>query len=263
MEGKRAIITLMRGSIGDYRKWQDNIIVLRNKSIDANLKNKCDFIIFHEGNLNEEHKALILQKSLIYSPIKFVEVSDYKTLDIEFRKRLMDRSVYESGYASMCRFWFSTFIDYLSDYDYVIRIDDDCIVDTNVDQVFEKLKDKYIVSPQFSEETHRFGLVEFIKDFLSETNINLANEDMGESFIGPYTNYCGFNLSKIRGNSIIMDYIKAVRDSQNIYTKNWQDVSLWGSVMRFFLLDTDYEEMKNVSYFHLSHLSYPNGIRKR
>ena len=41
-------------------------------------------------NLNEEHKALIVQKSLIYSPIKFVEVSDYKTLDIEFRKRLME-----------------------------------------------------------------------------------------------------------------------------------------------------------------------------
>jgi hypothetical protein len=263
VNGKKAIITLMRGNPGDYRRWQDNTIVLRNKSVDINLKNKCDFIIFHEGNLTKEHQSYVVQRSLISSPIKFVEVPDYKTLDIEFRKRLIDRGVYESGYASMCKFWFTTFIEHLSEYDYVIRIDDDCIVDTNVDQVFDELVDRYIVAPQMSEESHRIGLIEFINEFLQNNNIELDDANFGESFKGPYTNYCGFNLDKIRNNPIIMDYIKQVKDSEYIYTKNWQDVSLWGSVMRCFLNEDDYKELKGVSYFHLSHLNYPNGKRKK
>lgn len=264
MKNRKAIITLMRGTIGDnYQRWQDNIIALRNKSIDVNLKDKCDFIIFHEGNLIEEHQKFIVQKSLIIPRIKFVEIKDFKTIDKKIHSRLEDKGTYNSGYASMCKFWFSSFINYLDDYDYVIRIDDDCIVDSNVDQVFEELESKYIVAPQFSEETHRKGLVDFIQHFLMENNLVIENGDLGESFNGPYTNYCGYNLSKIRNNPIIMNYIQQINDSENIYINSWQDVSLWGSIMKCFLTEDDYKELKNVSYFHLSHLNYPNGRRKK
>ena len=129
--GKIAIATLIKGDIGISNNWQNNSVIIRNKSIHKNFFGNCDLIIFHEGNVSEEYKERIIQQSNVKFPIKFIEVSNFKPSMDEIEKMkysLIDRNPVETGYSSMCKFWSYGFLKYMDEYDMVVRIDDDCIV---------------------------------------------------------------------------------------------------------------------------------------
>jgi len=250
---KVAIATLLKGIGTSFAQWKETLVIIRNKSIIKNFKGKCDLIFFHEGNLHEEYMAKI--KSSVNFNIKFIEVPNFRLSESELsilKPDILDMGNVRTGYSSMCKFWAYLFIDYLSEYDYVIRLDDDCIVLNNMDKLIENLEKSYLCFPALGQEDLRHGLEDFMKMYFDKPVIEETRIDL------PYTNFCGFNLNKIRRDKRILNFFREIENNQFIHKYAWTDTLLWGIIMKYLLKKEDWEEMKEIKYIHLSHLMYVN-----
>ena len=250
---KVAIATLLKGIGTSFAQWKETLVIIRNKSIIKNFKGKCDLIFFHEGNLHEEYMAKI--KSSVNFNIKFIEVPNFRLSESELsilKPDILDMGNVRTGYSSMCKFWAYLFIDYLSEYDYVIRLDDDCIVLNNMDKLIENLEKSYLCFRSLGKEDLRHGLEDFMKMYFDKPVIEETRIDL------PYTNFCGFNLNKIRRDKRILNFFREIENNQFIHKYAWTDTLLWGIIMKYLLKKEDWEEMKEIKYIHLSHLMYVN-----
>ena len=250
---KVAIATLLKGIGTSFAQWKETLVIIRNKSIIKNFKGKCDLIFFHEGNLHEEYMAKI--KSSVNFNIKFIEVPNFRLSESELsilKPDILDMGNVRTGYSSMCKFWAYLFIDYLSEYDYVIRLDDDCIVLNNMDKLIENLEKSYLCFPALGQEDLRHDLEDFMKMYFDKPVIEETRIDL------PYTNFCGFNLNKIRRDKRILNFFREIENNQFIHKYAWTDTLLWGIIMKYLLKKEDWEEMKEIKYIHLSHLMYVN-----
>jgi hypothetical protein len=263
---RKAIATLIRTSEPGGNQWFNRIVYVRNESIKRNLKvdsNNVDFIFFHEIGFREEDKKDLLRdlrSREIHNKVKFIEVGDFKPTTEKFnsiKNDLIDENIIHTGYSSMCRFWSYGFMKYLDEYDYVIRIDDDCIALSDVNLIFDELETRYISFPYLSGENFRPNLKEFIKSYFTKTYPDREFEE-SERIRVPYTNYCGFNLNLIKQNEIIMNFFKLIEQRDYIYKYTWQDTQLWGLIIKYMLTLDDWSENKKVKYIHMSHLSYVN-----
>lgn len=122
-----------------------------------NKKYNHPVIILHEGDYDDSGKEEILKGvRLNYRHlIKFTEIAkeDFSVPDHIDRKRL-DQIVEiqpvpywrNVKYRSMCYFWVKNFFKYTEGYDYVMRIDDDSIIEEPVNEdFFEIMKSKDLV----------------------------------------------------------------------------------------------------------------------
>jgi len=262
---KKAIVTLAKNNKGVDHNWEHNFIILRNKSISRYLKDEeIDFVIFHESDFTNEYKKFIKNSSpvSIQQNIKFVEIPDFKPTEEEFyylEKRATDPRIIISGYSSMCKFWSYGFLEYTKEYDKIIRIDDDCIVLSEIDIIFEKLKKKLLVFPYLSGEDCRKNQMEYINKFFLEIHpIKNYRPIIDKRIESPYTNFCGFNLEKIRKNKHFFYFFKWLEENNLVYLYSWQDAGLWGILMKHMLDKKDWEEYNDTKYIHLSHLSFVN-----
>ena len=123
-----AIVALVRG-YEDKNKYKD--LFLRNESIyrhiSSKLSEKIDFILFHEGNISSSHQKYIQENSK--DKFTFVDVSQDFNFDYELLNNLKDIERFNSGYRLMCRFNFYGIWKYLENYDYVMRVDEDVIIE--------------------------------------------------------------------------------------------------------------------------------------
>ena len=246
-----AVTVLTRGynNINDY-----NMLIKRNISIDHNLNDKSTHVlIFHEGNINKEHQAYIRSKSnnlnIIFICIKEHAFKD----DKKHIKHYEPSAGFGLNYRHMCSFWFVDFWNYVKDYNKIIRIDEDCEIMFNIDNIFEKLNNKVSIFGSWSEDveyvTH--NLNKFTLEFIcTNTTLNNGKEHLPN---GPYTNVIGLNLNTLRTNGILHKYIKNISDSNNIYIYRWGDLPLWGEVLYYFYNENDYLLDDTISYFHSSH----------
>ena len=86
-------------------------------------------ILFHEGNISDKDQNYIINNT--NGQIYFVDVHEvfniYPGID---------------GYKIMCKFQMYYLWDYVSDYDYVIRIDEDIFIEKFDNEIIEKMKNK-------------------------------------------------------------------------------------------------------------------------
>ena len=152
----------------------------------------------------------------------------------------------------MCSFWFVDFWNFVTNYEQVIRIDEDCIIDFRCEDIFNLL-DENTVSVYGGElEDQEFvtvGLNEFTLNFLkTEKQIGAPRNP-----IGPYTNVIAFNLRELRNNSLLLNYIDRVRDSNRIYSHRWGDLPLWGEALHYFFPENSHYSSEMIQYYHGSH----------
>lgn len=252
---KLAIATLIKNPGDSFTNWEHTLVIVRNQSIAKNFRGFCDLILFHEGDISEEYKDKIRYRSAINLNIKFIEVPDFKITDSEIQKlkpQILDIGNVRTGYSSMCKFWSYRFLNYLIEYDYVIRIDDDCIVLNDIQPVIDDLETKYLSFPNAGNEDFRHGLENFIKSHFDKSSVDV------EKILVPYTNFCGFNLNKIRKNKNIIDFFNEVENNQFIHKYAWNDTIIWGIVMKYIIGEENWSEHKKIKYIHLSHLNYVN-----
>lgn len=243
---RRAIVTLSRG--WNPIQFYSNLII-RNKFIEENLNNPCDLIIFHEGDITKNDQYYLQSKTIL--PLKFTTIYKFKEvlgIEVDLNNPWADAW----SYKHMCNFWFSVFLSYLDNYDLIIRIDDDCIVRSNLDEVFESLVNKTCVYAKWVEDEENVtrGLNQFT---LENTEADLAPRTPS----GPYTNFVGFNLIDIRNNHPLLNYLNKVTASNNIFIHRWGDAPLWGEALHYFVNKSKHELVK-VKYYHGSHNEFVN-----
>ena len=231
---KRCIAVLARGSPhGDF--------ALLNRRQHALSKlpwtEGWDHIVFHEGNISENECGL---------SVRYVDVSPTFR---KFQGNMPQSSIcsqacllqYPIGYRSMCLFWFDDFLDYISDYDEILRIDDDCCLDEGVsepnltaDVFFASGKTQGRDAREFTE-----GLEALFSRLDPTVNFSSCEH--------PYTNVMWVN---VRWAQATRGLKSAVLQSNCIQINRWGDLPLWGYFLK--MLGVPIIKLP-VSYHHGSH----------
>ena len=261
---KNCIAALTRGYIdlNDYE-----VLIRRNISIYENIyknsENEYDIILFHEGNITLEHQSFIQlrTKSL---PIIFIDVSkefdkyhlNLNNMKGKYSKTTPINSGATFGYKCMCRFWAYGFINYTKNYNYVIRIDEDCIIYNFPNDICKNLKSKNIyfytglLLHNFDDGDCKYGIEEFTKEFVNDNNINLPI-DFG---CVPYTNFCIIDVEYFNDCELFINWKKAIENEGGIFISRWGDANLWGIYLYLSgIINTNFIEDKNIKYFHGTH----------
>lgn len=264
---KSVVIAGLTRGYENVEKYQD--LIARNKSISKCCNSKFDNILFHEGNISVAHQEYI-QSFTPDLKIKFVNLktahprTGFNNCKNKINNDLCPpttrSSKFRLGYKHMCHFWFIDFFDYVTDYQYLIRIDEDCFLhrfDNDILELMEK-KNQVFISPYFRKfdvQDVTLGMTELLKKFAIDNNIELKNklEEIQESVKCPYTNCMVIDCEYFRNNHTFRKFQKKVDESSCIYSNRWGDLPLWGLVLWYFEDADRYEELTNISYFHRSH----------
>ena len=127
-------------------------------------------LIFHEGNIPEEHQQYINSKSPeVYN---FIDVSEDFKYDKSIISEVPDIERFNIGYRLMCRFNFFHIWKYVNKYDFLIRIDEDVIVKKFSKSLLDNLNNNFIFgTADLSSESHEYtniSLPEELKKFLTQ-----------------------------------------------------------------------------------------------
>jgi hypothetical protein len=211
---KNAIVCLARGhsNVNLYNNLlfrNDKIYELINKKVD----NKYPLIIFHEGNIIQSHQEYI--KSFGNNQnIIFIDISD----------------VWIGGYHGMCRFYSYDIWNYCREFDYILRIDDDCFLSIVESDPFDYIQDKVFLKSASWPESHipTNSTLPFIIE-------NITGISHKEFYIHnfPYTNVCLSSVSFWLNSEINLILEKISKDPKQI-TNRWGDLPILGSLLNIF-----------------------------
>jgi hypothetical protein len=256
---RKAIVVLTRGykDVNSYAS-----LMKRNTCISKSLKDKTmDILIFHEGNILANHQDVIKTTTTELN-IKFINVKEKNRAFLKDKEKIKmypRTNDFGIGYRHMCSFWFVDFWNYMDEYDAILRIDEDCFIDFDVEQIFQQMEkeNKIALYGNWSldhdfvtKELNKFTSL-FFKKF-----VNKRIFPRGPS--GPYTNVIALNLRELSKNKLLKKYIEYVSNSNAIYIYRWGDLTLWGEVLTYFYETKDYANLNNIIYYHESHNSQVN-----
>jgi len=255
---KNAVVILTRG-YNDIKKYFS--LIQRNKSINKNLNDKStDILIFNEGNITTRQQDYIKQHTPELN-IKFINVKDKAFLKINERFDFYDRTkrdIWNYGYRHMCHFWFLDFLHFCDEYEYILRIDEDCFVDFNIDEIFKIIPSKVLIAGAIDKDNEEVthGLNNFTLNFFKKYGIKKSSKNPS----GPYTNVFALNLMRIRKNNFLKKYMDEIDKSNNIYIYRWGDLPLWGEVVEYFYDKKDFLLYNKINYYHGSLNTYVNNL---
>lgn len=273
---KKGVIAALIRSFPQTKQY-DRTIIRRNKAISQYLywaptvTSSVDIVIFHEGNLSPAHQQYI-QDATPELPIKFVDVGEvfreYKDVDVPIcPKNKMVSMMFGPGYYSMCFFWFLRFDRYLTNYDWMLRLDDDCILVKNVQFHVKEMPNTvhfasslWVNLAEGTSDAIRpkdeggvvVGMRNLTIQFAQEQNLF---QDI-HSWHAPYTNAMYIDLRWLRNHSVIQKYRQRVEESQCIYSNRWGDLPLWGAAI---YLSKEPRYHLRLPYFHGTHNTLVNG----
>ena len=235
---KVAIVALTRGYEGDLDKYED--LINRNKSIYEYINSKIAFpfemILFHEGNIPLNDQKFIQKKS--QSEITFVNVES-----------IFKKYINVDGYTIMCKFQMYYIWDYVKNYDYIIRIDEDIIIKNfnlkSIDKMHRKNIDFYF--SKLIYESHvptNDTLPLYLMKLFNAKNTKFYNH------LFPYTN---FYISKVKiwREETINNKLKNLAENNIQIINRWGDLPVIGSFINQF--DIKSKRLYRLIYFHSSH----------
>jgi len=249
-ENKNAIVCLTRGytKLDDYEN-----LINRNISISKHFNKEDDIIIFNEGNIPIEHQTYIQNKTpdikLIFTTIQFY--NNTKQNDICLPTTLSNS--FSLGYKNMCYFWSIDFLEYLKHYNYIIRIDEDCIInkiDKNIIESYKKnnimFSSAYFQGPDEKDVT--IGMEQLFNNYLNNNNLTKIND-----LKCPYTNFMIINIPFFKNNIHVQNILEEIKNSNCIFSNRWGDLPIWGYILSYLIDKKYYIEDKQISYIHGSH----------
>lgn len=267
---KNAIVTLTRGydTLDKYES-----LIQRNNSISetVNLSNNVQFenIIFHEGNISKAHQDYIQSKTKL--SLKFIDVKssgNYSAFDDKKNQINLElcpptelSNRFELGYKHMCHFWAIDLLEYLSDYKYIVRIDEDVIVKSFHPSLMETIISNEIkfavpyVCPFLDHPDVIVGLEKLFNRFCVENE--LIPKTKFENVYAPNTNFMILDLEYFRKHDLVQRFLKDVDESHGIYSNRWGDATTWGIIV-CIIMDEPFYVLDMVEYFHGSHGHHVN-----
>jgi len=251
------IAVLTRGyvNIEEYE-----MLIKRNACISKHLDDKSvDILIFHEGNITEEHQKYIQSKTPELL-LQFINISisgnAFKPEKANIQRDTPGHEAFKLGYRHMCSFWFVDFWHFVEKYDRLLRIDEDCYMNSNIDRILKNDGSHLFISGKtvFDDTFVTVGLNQFSMDFInnnkSDYNFKSFNRK-GPS--GPYTNLMFIQLNKVRENIFFKRYVDAIDKSEMIYKRRWGDLPLWGEAIYYIFGEETMKLDRSILYYHLSH----------
>ena len=225
-------------------------LIKRNKYIKKNITSKIncpyELLIFHEGNIPEEHQQYINSKSPeVYN---FIDVSEDFKYDKSIISEVPDLERFNIGYRLMCRFNFFHIWKYVNKYDFLIRIDEDVIVKKFSKSLLDNLNNNFIFgTADLSSESHEYtniSLPEELKKIFDSTNTDFYNH------LFPYTNFYISNI-EFWNNNDIQILLREISNNKLQLIHRWGDLPIIGSILNF--KNIEIKILKGISYSHLSH----------
>jgi hypothetical protein len=266
MSKKNAIVVLTRGYT-DVRFYTS--LINRNIFIYKNIISKTgdifDFIIFHEGNISESDKKFINDQTpnlnIIFSDLRYTGNKKAfnslpKTENNPMCPSTRLSNSFPIGYKHMCHFWSLDFLNYLKDYKYIIRVDEDCFINEYDVSILDQMeKNNTIFSCPFFQEQDVdeviLGLETLRNDFCEKNSIRINTKF--SDIRCPYTNVMIVDIENICKNQTIINFLNEIDNSGCIYFNRWGDLPIWGVILDTFLTESSYKEEKGIKYFHGSH----------
>ena len=244
------------------------LLVQRNKLIRKYLwvPNKADVIVFHDDNMSTAHQEYI-QSCTPDMPIYFIDITTvftaYRRINNPICPTTIESMHYSPGYHSMCYFWFVSFIEFLDNYQWMLRIDDDCHLISDVRHLIPPIHTNIHLAASRWLELDKFnfdtiaknkqdgvvvkGLKRFLHKYIRKKSLSI---DLVHTWVAPYTNVMYLDLQWAREHTLIRDFIRAVDHSGCIYSNRWGDLPLWGAVL---VLTQQPVHFLRVPYEHYSH----------
>jgi hypothetical protein len=261
---RKAVVALTRG----YTKLEGyDTLIERNNKLEEHLKEKVDVLIFHEGEsevhavgtdygqaagdggIPPDHQQYIQSKTglkLSFIEVPFKKREEGMTLNPRSRPHINGW-----GYRCMCSFWFVDFWSYVEAYDFIIRVDEDCVMNSSLDDIFDRLEKENKVALYGRWVNDRGCVTQGLSQFASEKTE--SGRETKKTPSGPYTNVIALNLKRLRSNDKLFNYIRELKQSNNIYINRWGDLPLWGEVLHHLYDNEDHELTKLIKYYHGSH----------
>jgi hypothetical protein len=251
------ICVLTRGynNIEDYSN-----LIKRNNHISANLQDKSiDNLIFHEGNITDEQQLYIMNETPDII-ISFINISNIAFKDDKNGIIFEGEPSTNIKYRHMCSFWFINFFNAVENYDKLLRIDEDCYIDSNIDAIFLDLTSYVFVCGTIIVDSPHvtMGLNKFTLDFMNKHTEFTFKTEVPKKSDGPYTNLFGLSLDIIRKNEAFNLYNDEVDRSDMIYIQRWGDLPLWGEAISYIFGNDTLKVDTSIKYFHGSHSVYVN-----
>lgn len=263
---KIATATLTRAydlrSILGYR-----LIIRRNRSIARALvvprgQLEMTNFVFHEGNLNRMTQVAISAASWPLR-LRFVSLKDFfRKFEDEMNPEYVGRcpetelsSRFPLGYRAMCAFWINEFLSYVRDYDIVLRLDEDCVLENlSYETVLEPMLDgtvDYCAGTAFGLDARDVtrGLEEFVREWHRE---HLGTREPVFDH-NPYTNFFLLRPSAVKSNPEALDFLQHVRASGCVLNNRWGDHVIWGAMLSMYGETIKSNLAAEVSYYHGSH----------
>lgn len=221
-------------------------LIARNMSIHKFIGTSSDIVLFHEGNISRGHQQFIETKTPELQ-IKWIQIPFQFPRDVPLPQETIvtfyDGSCYP-GYHVMCEFHTCDVWDYLKNYDVVLRVDEDCILES------EKWSDVFTCvspevpyrTPMFDIETHELTNATLPK-WLGE-DASLYDRTM------PYTNVFLTRMDVWKREDV-RAWIEHVRESRGCIKYRWGDHVLHGVILKKFGIG--HGTMPGYDYYHGSH----------
>jgi hypothetical protein len=246
-----------------------------------NAKYKYPVIILHEGDYTEDAKKEIIAgiRSECRNLLTFKQIDEEdfcipSHIDIDKMNSIIDLRVVpywrNQKYRSMCYFWMKNFSKYTKDYNYVMRLDDDSIIEEPIKyDLFEMMSDKDYI--YISNIIHldcslcNYGMKDFfLKHYASEKDkINelfmdhtlnnnneyfnkfkslhkaLNNEDYEGASIElnmPFMYYNNFNIINVDvwNKPEIQDIVNKIDEQGYIFYCRWGDAPLQTIILSLY-----------------------------
>jgi hypothetical protein len=265
---KVAICILTRG-------YKNNLgyidLILRNRALSRKMEYDpnnfhIDYKIFHEGNISKKNQRFINKCSGIKN-LDFIDVSKEFKIDISLESKYtyetkLSKS-FSNGYKSMCRFWTDRFMDYTEGYEYVARVDEDCIIKKfPIQEIIKYMKStntNYITPVNFQSDDPGVtqGFLEFGLEFMKKNQIKATKLITIE--VNPLTNLFLLDAEHYKKNYLFKKYMEEIRKSNGIFVNRWGDHIIWGFLFKMLGENQSLMIRDDIEYLHGSFGQVVNG----
>jgi hypothetical protein len=253
MPRRCAIVCLTRGysHLGEYTH-----LIERNRSIyeviNRERKYHYPLLIWHEGNIPVEHQLYILAHEW-NNDVRFIDISRIFQLPPKIDERDLKED-WSVGYRLMCRFHFYYIWKYTKGFEYVMRLDEDCVLLSSSEDPFGVLSDLLgdFAAPSFTPESHRLTnrtLSAFVHN-LPATRSSKTQPPYNHIF--PYTN-CYVTRTAFWREPEVQNFLESVRQNLNSICLRWGDLPVLGVALNLFADPGKVHRLPQLSYWHGSH----------
>jgi FkbM family methyltransferase len=250
-----AIVCLTRG-YSDVAQYSD--LIKRNEAIFAHINSRMEvqypLVIWHEGNISRAHQEYILSSER-NADVRFLDISDVFQLPAGIDPALYEDQ-FSTSYRLMCKFNAFDIWQASREFKYILRIDEDCIIQSIADDPFTWAEQNHLDYgfSIYTAEMHKATLATL--PFFTRAYLDHRHEASGAGYLYPnwfpYTNF-GIARTRFFLSGRVHDFLRCAVDQPDFFYRRWGDLPLLGLAVDLFSEPDRISPIPELIYWHGSH----------